>query len=113
MRRNAFLLAIITGFFMFQPGFAAPQLEKCAAGKCSMQQACAVKKRCQKNRPKEDCNSNGCNPFMACWCGNFFVIERPFVSCRTAVNLNSEFVITDEKKITGVTFECWHPPEMI
>jgi hypothetical protein len=113
MKRNAFILAVITGFFMFQPAFTVPQPGKCSADKCSMEQVCASKKRCEKKRTKEDCNSNGCNPFMACWCGNFFVIERPLVSSITAMNLNSEFVIRDEKNVTGVTFECWHPPEMI
>lgn len=98
---------------MFQPAFTARQPGKCSNDECCMQKSCITKKDCEKKQPKKDCNSNGCNPFMACWCGNFFVIERPFASGVPMADISADFVNRDEENTAGVAFECWHPPEMI
>lgn len=113
MRSNAFILAVVAGFFMCQPAFSARQPGRCLNDECSMQQTCMAKKHCEKKPSKNNCNSNGCNPFMACWCGNFFLIERPFASSGLINSIDLEFAITEEEDIPGVTFECWHPPEML
>jgi len=113
MKRSASILAVIVGFFMFQPGFAGRQPDKCSSDQCQMQKVCTGKKHCENKRSKDGCTSKGCNPFMACWCGNFFMIERAFASSIPITKVASEFVTRDEKKIPGVAFECWHPPEMI
>ena len=113
MKRRAFILAVIAGFFMFQPGFANRQPGKCSDDQCRVETACASKKQCHNKRSKDGCTSNGCNPFMACWCGNFFVIERPFSSSIPISQCASEFVIRDEKKTFEIASKCWHPPEMI
>src|SRR5215468_4348543 len=113
MKQSAFILTVIVGFFMFEPGFADRQPDRCSNDQCRLQNVCATKKRCENKRSKPSCTSNGCNPFMACWCGNFFTIERPFVSSAPIAELTSKFVIRDEKKTFSVALECWHPPEMI
>jgi len=113
MKSRALILAIIAGFFMFQPGFAGNQPDKCSGGQCPVQNVCAAKKHCEKKRSKDGCTSNGCNPFMACWCGNFFMSEKPFSSSIPITKLASEFLIRDEKETFEVSLECWHPPEMI
>src|SRR5262249_44870597 len=113
MKSRAFILAIIAGFFIFQPGFAMRQPDKCSGGQCAMQNVCAAKKHCENKQSKPGCTSNGCNPFMACWCGNFFMIEKLFSSPVPVTTLTSKFLIRDEKETFAVSLECWHPPEMI
>jgi hypothetical protein len=98
---------------MFQPGFASRQPDRCSEDQCRMQNACTGKKHCENKQSKEGCTSNGCNPFMACWCGNFFMTENAFSSCTPVAKFASEFMIRDEKKTIGVALECWHPPEMV
>lgn len=112
MQGKAFILAIIAGFFMFQPGFIARQPGKCGGDHSCMQQTCTANEHCKKKQSKENRNSNGCNPFMACWCGNFFVVERPFGSSAPITGIDRDFVSRDEKDETGIASECWHPPEM-
>src|SRR5215470_17654700 len=104
MKQSAFILAILVGFFMFQPGFAGRQPEKCSRDQCRMQNVCTAKKHCENKPSKPDCSSNGCNPFMSCWCGNFFTIEKPFSSSVPMTQLTSEFLIRDEKETFAVAF---------
>jgi hypothetical protein len=113
MKGIAFILAVVAGFFMFQPGFAVPQRNACSSTRCEMQSMCGSKKHCKNKRSKDGCASNGCNPFMACWCGNFFMIEKPFSSTVPITELGFDFLTRDDKKTFGVAFECWHPPEMV
>ena len=56
---------------------------------------CHMKKKCSKESSKEnkDCSPNGCNPFMPCAIGNFFLDEKPYHPNDAIIILSHEKII--------------------
>jgi hypothetical protein len=70
---------------------------------------CHMKKKCSKEN--KDCSSNGCNPFMHCAIGNFFLDERPYQQNDPASVIAREIIIRNDKAVSSYIDDCWHPPE--
>jgi hypothetical protein len=87
------------------------------------EQSCS-KTACQKPAPacgrqapvpeKEDCGSEGCNPFLPCSIGYCCYLVENFIVYSGAPGITKEkpALFNDNRIVTKIS-ECWHPPEMI
>jgi hypothetical protein len=76
MKYFACLFALVLGFLTVLPVFSFP--------KTQVPQPCCSRMVCRKTaHPKQqqdhtgECGKSGCNPFLACASGNFYVMEKP------------------------------------
>jgi hypothetical protein len=72
-----------------------------------------MKKKCTKESSKEnkDCSPEGCNPFMPCAIGNFFLDEKPYDQSDPAPVLSHVLIIRNDRLVSSYIADCWHPPE--
>jgi hypothetical protein len=77
---------------------------------------CCAKKTCpaEKKHPEsKDCRNNGCNPFMPCVYGNFYLPVKNFPDC-TIIRIKKEKVFSfDDNRLSSIMDDCWHPPESV
>jgi len=62
---------------------------------------------------KEDCNNNGCNPFVPCNMGFCcYLVENTFAYSIHAPASQNAFFHFNDNRIQNNLSECWHPPEI-
>jgi hypothetical protein len=62
---------------------------------------------------KEDCNSNGCNPFVPCNMGFCcYLVESIFTYSHISSLVKNKLVSQNDNRLSGSLSECWHPPEL-
>jgi hypothetical protein len=76
--------------------------------------------KCHANKPPSGkhpsgdngkCQGEGCNPFMACAFGNFYLVEESGFDLFTiAPEKDKQFAVNDNRLSTNLS-ESWHPPE--
>jgi hypothetical protein len=112
MKFGAAIFASLITFLTIQPTFS-----KNPMGNFSEKKECAsmcdMKKKCGKETGKQsnDCSANGCNPFMPCAIGNFFLGENPYTLDNLILILSHKIILTNDKLISSYIGDCWHPPE--
>jgi hypothetical protein len=101
----AFILAFILLFFTIQPLFGTPKevskMQCCRKGHCS-----------KKGEKKDNCENKGCNPFMACAYGNYFIAVKPFISTIPSIIIKEKRVLIKDNYSSTYLSDCWHPPEL-
>ena len=106
VRTIATICTVIVGFLIFQPAFTEPvEIEKmqcCSEDKCIPGSG---------EKSQNDCNSDGCNPFMACSMGNFFLVERIIASPFFSYAAKQKIIAVNDNRLSDKISECWHPPE--
>jgi len=61
----------------------------------------------KKNLP---CDNNGCNPFMPCSIGNFYIaVKLHFLSVPIDQSGINNIPLNDNRTAKSLS-ECWHPP---
>lgn len=104
----AFIFLSLVAFFTVQPLISSQRT-------VSAMLCCPKMMKCHKEKhPSGDnrkCESDGCNPFMACAYGNFYLLEKSGFNFLTIVpEIEKKAAINDNRLSTRLS-DCWHPPE--
>ncbi len=59
------------------------------------------------------CQGNGCNPFMACAFGNFYLLEKGGVEFVLAALRTDKKILINDNRLSSSLSDSWHPPEFI
>lgn len=104
MKLPACIFSFIFGLLTLQPLFKNDYAE--ATGCCS-------KEECHKPSQKKDCDTNSCNPFLACALGNYYLVETFFTPANTFTKKIKKPVSFNDNRICTNISDFWHPPELI
>jgi hypothetical protein len=78
---------------------------------------CGSKMKCHKEKQQpcrnEKCENNGCNPFMACAYGNFFLINKNSFAFNLPQMKKSKMVTINDNRLSNKLSDCWHPPQFV
>jgi hypothetical protein len=107
-----------------QPLLTSNKLEKEPVCVPTAIESCAKKKapacsrgKCTLPTPSgepEDCNSNGCNPFVPCSIGFCcYLVEGFYAYAAFSLASKQQLMLFDDNRIASALSECWHPPELI
>jgi hypothetical protein len=114
MKFRAAILASIIAILTIQPAFSKYPMgnfaeKKTCAGICHM------KKKCSKENSKGNnaCSPEGCNPFMPCAIGNFFLDEKPYHQSQPVLILSKKMAIKNDNSLSSYIADCWHPPKSL
>jgi hypothetical protein len=103
----AFIFLLLVAFFTVQPLISSQRTAEATT-------CCSGTKCHQKSQPSNDsrkCRKEGCNPFMACAYGNFYLLEKNgFTFFDVVPEKEKKVAINDNRLSTGLS-ESWHPPE--
>ena len=118
MRLSAFILLIIISSLTIQPLFqhveksipSGMDMDCCLNHHKGSEKTCPLSgKEEKKNLP---CDNNGCNPFMPCSIGNFYIIERlHLLSAPVDLSGKNNILLNDNRTAKSLS-ECWHPPQI-
>ena len=120
MKAGAFILIIITGILLIQPGFqnfrVNAAIPDCMKAKKEKSSCC--KSKCEKPEPDEEekddnCGADRCNPFMGCTYGNFYTHNYWTILIEGLFIPKQRLTVRNDNRISGALNECWHPPEII
>ena len=88
-----------------EPGCSKKKVSTCSMRKCTLP---------VKSEGEEDCNNNGCNPFVPCSIGFCCYLAESFYSYSTLFIVSKQTLISfDDNRIASCLSECWHPPELV
>jgi len=108
MKTAAYIFTFIYSFMLLQPLFNSQQ--KKADIVCCSKDSCPKKEK-QEPRKKDRCENQGCNPFMACVYGNFFLMQKQSTTLISLkITTQKITAVNDNRVITNLS-NCWHPPE--
>ena len=108
MKAGAFILAIILFALIIEPVFSNVSAET--------EESCCSKTKCNKPEPSDDnddCESNRCNPLMACPTGNFYLFGYNSISFTSYIPSKQKPILVNDNRVLSQLTECWHPPEII
>lgn len=93
-----------------------PAINQKATNMCSEDMTCTKichkKEKPDKGKSNENKNcSEGCNPFIACASGNFFLIPIKNNDVLKIFLLQERVTAFNNNSTFGYISECWHPPE--
>ena len=118
MRLSAFILLVIISSLTIQPVFkhVEASIPSGMDMECCLNHHKGSEKKCpssgkdeKKNLP---CDNNGCNPFMPCSIGNFYIVERlHFLSAPVNQPGKNNILLNDNRTAKSLS-ECWHPPQI-
>jgi hypothetical protein len=111
---SAFIFLSLTGFFTVQPLMSSLGVLGSApvakAGHC-----CSKMMKCPKKSHPSDkerkCSGDGCNPFMACAYGNFFVMVEGRMDLSSVAPDKERWALLNDCRLSAGLSESWHPPE--
>ena len=104
MKSGAFICLFIFSLLTVEPLYSYYQAEEdmCCMEECSKESS---------EEGEEDCENTGCNPFMSCIYGNFFLVEKPYLSVTWFIVPGKKIATVNDNRIVGNLSDCWHPPE--
>lgn len=108
MKAGAYILLILCCILTIQPMFGNNKTEPTESSCC--------KTKCNKPRPpedKKDCETNRCNPLMACPLGNFYLLGSSHISIAAIIIQKQKTALVNDNRVSTQLTECWHPPEII
>lgn len=109
MKAGAYILLIICCTLTIQPMFSSNKAEPAESSSC-----CKTKcNKPQSQEDKKDCQTNRCNPLMACPIGNFYLLGSSHISIATLIIPKQKTTLVNDNRISTQLTECWHPPEII
>ena len=77
---------------------------------------CAKSKKCSSDSPveeKEDCGTDGCNPFLPCMGSCCYLPESFFTHSMPGFAIKEKMALVNDNRILSNFSECWHPPEIV
>jgi hypothetical protein len=77
---------------------------------CSRQ---ATQQNGKEDGPGKGCQGNGCNPFMACAYGNFYLLEKNSAALTVPALIKEKRTPANDNRLFSHHSESWHPPEFI
>ena len=108
MKVPAYIFIIVLSFLTLQPAFSSDQ--KNIEVQCCKKDFCN-KRGDEKPDKKNNCGNNGCNPFMACAYGNFFLIGKSSICFTYTPIAGKKIIALNDNRIATMFSDCWHPPE--
>ena len=108
MKFIAFIFFFLVAFFTVQPLISSQQAAPAAAS-CPKMMKCHSQKQSKKD--KGNCDSDGCNPFMACANCNFYLVEKGGFTFLSIVPEQEKKVAVNDNRLSTWLSESWHPPE--
>jgi hypothetical protein len=110
MKFAAYICFFIFGVLTVQPAFNSPQVNMPKTG-------CCKKDRCDKTaneqkKQKDNCENRNCNPLMACVYGNFFLLEKQFISFDLPQTGSEKKITGNDNRVVRNSSDCWHPPRV-
>jgi hypothetical protein len=111
---KAFLFLALVGFFTAQPLMSNLGLFIHApAG--TVADCCGKRMDCQPQKPASNhsrkCAGDGCNPFMSCVYGNFFLVTQGHVDLQDLKPAKEKVTPINDNRLATSFSESWHPPE--
>lgn len=106
MRILAFIFLVFVGFFIVQPLFSSYKVvvaKKC----CNKMMKCNKQTKRTADKP---CGNAGCNPFMACAYGNFYISSHNIISLTLPSLLSLRSIPLDDNRLSEKSSDWWHPP---
>lgn len=121
MKFIAAILATLTILLTVQPVLThqnyVAQNETCTADNCcsDKEDTCELpdKAQQQKDDPDNCCNNGHCNPFEACACCCYVIIDRPIFSIAYVLTQSEKIKLTNENILSSYIQDFWHPPEFV
>jgi hypothetical protein len=132
----AFIFFCLTAFLTMEPLMSAKgmlpvnsmlactraaEVNTTAPGTNSVRMHCCKKKmHCSRQAQPKDgkeggqsdgCQGNGCNPFMACAYGNFYLLEKSATGLLAPSFLLDKQIPANDNRLSSRLSESWHPPE--
>lgn len=109
MKLAAYIFAFLLSFYTLQP-VVSSVINRVTLSGCAKQSHC-----CKKNRKvpvkKDNCENRGCNPFMGCVYGNFYMTEKSSISFTIFIIPKQKTGIFNDNRIVKNASDCWHPPK--
>ena len=128
MRITAAILLLILGFLTIQPAVGVHEKTAgmmCCGESCKMPEADEEAMICEEEEEstaceegsetdpcEENCDNRGCNPFMSCPFGNFFVMASSLTPVSFRITLVSTNLYKTDEYLSTYLSDCWHPPEI-
>ena len=114
MKIVAFIFLALVGFFTVQPlmsslGMLGSEPMAKATHCCGKMMKCPKKSHPAGNDRK--CAGDGCNPFMACAYGNFFVMVEGRMDLSPGAPEKERKMLLNDNRLSAGLSESWHPPE--
>jgi len=83
--------------------------QTCSKSKCMKEAAFPGEKDCNE---ENDCDNEGCNPFLPCSMGYCCYLVENFISYggHSAIPGQKNPLVNDNRILKSIS-ECWHPPE--
>ena len=105
MKITSTIFLLVFSFLVIQPLFGTRVKEE--KKECCQKRCPNEKKQSKKN----DCQPNGCNPFMPCIYGNFYLLEKSYVVFTGIENKKAKLFFYNDNRLCSNLSDCWHPPE--
>jgi len=106
---RSFDIPFVLTFLTLQPMFSSQQtiskMQCCSKAKCHR-----GKQQPSKN---EKCENNGCNPFLACAYGNFYLINKNIFTFNPTAIKKEKMAAMDDNRLATKLSDCWHPPQAV
>ena len=130
MKITAAILLLILGFLTIQPAVGIHEKTAgmmCCGKSCEMlEEVSDVVMSCEADNEEalvceegtdtepcqENCDNRGCNPFMSCPFGNFFVMASSQLHVIFPVTPVSTNLYKADEYLSAYLSDCWHPPEI-
>jgi len=112
MKFRAAILASIIAVLTIQPAFSKYPMGNFAE-KRTCAGICHIKNKSSRENSKGNnaCSPEGCNPFMPCAIGNFFMEETPYHQSQPVLILSKKIAIKNDNSLSSYIADCWHPPK--
>jgi len=108
----AFIFLSLAAFFTLQPLIGSQRASPVPSACCSK----GMMKCPKKSPPASDnkkCRREGCNPFMACAYGNFYMAEKGGIGFLSITPEKKKKMAINDNRLSTNLSESWHPPECI
>lgn len=106
VKLTASIFMTILSFLVIQPLFSAQKMV--------VKKDCCSKKQCpaEKKQPLGNCQGSGCNPFMPCVYGNFFLTVKTHGELHISASETDRLFFYNDNRVFSKSSDCWHPPKM-
>jgi hypothetical protein len=116
----ASIFLCLVAFFTVQPLISSRGMLAGEQAIAPAMHCCAKMMKCpKKSRPASNgsnrgkCDENGCNPFMACAYGNFYLPAKGGLIFFMIAPEKEKKIALNDNRLSSSLSESWHPPERI
>jgi hypothetical protein len=109
MKLTAFLFFCILAFLTLQPAFNFQQLCITEVEDCCEEATCTMSN--EELPVDQECEKQGCNPFMSCVYGNFFLLSKSSYQFPDLTLISQKMETVNDNRVATYLSDCFHPPE--